>query len=87
MKIEEKKKGEKKKVVDAKLEGGWSHASRCDGGDVKTIRTPPWMPPFGCWTTPRVARANQFVFLIIIYIYQNTKLPLNHPHCNKKKKE
>jgi hypothetical protein len=25
-------------------------------------------------------------FLIIIYIYQNTKLPLNHPHCNKKKK-
>jgi hypothetical protein len=25
-------------------------------------------------------------FLIIIYIYQNTKLPLNHPHCNKKKR-
>jgi hypothetical protein len=74
MKIEEKKR-RKKKVVDAKLEGGWSHASRCDGGDVKTIRTPPWMPPFGCWTTPRVAHANQFVFFnnnLYLSKYQTT---------------
>lgn len=36
MKIKGKKK-EKKKVVNTRLEGGWSHASYRDGVDVKTI--------------------------------------------------